>query len=136
MTDDERLAQLENMRVFINQEIRNLKTKIKNAERPKGNHHRLTYSGLFVQTNCLVPFIQTYKDNNGSIYALADHANVSYHTIANILKGKHRWTREEVAESIMLALGLPHEFNNFALVKISRKYRVVDEPPFSHFEEE
>lgn len=136
MTDEERLAQLESMRAFIIQEIRALKDKIKNAERPKGNHHRLTYSGLFVQTDCLVPFIQRYKDDSGSITSLADRASVSNETIYNILKGKNKWTREEVAESIMLALGLPHEFQDFALVRIGRKYEVKPEPPFSHFVEE
>lgn len=136
MTDEERLAQLEGIRTFINHEIRNIKTRMKNAERSKGNHNRLAFSGKFVQTSCLVPFIQTYKDNGGSIPSLADRANIDSQTLYNILKGKRMWTREEVAESIMLALDLPHEFNNFVLVKISRKFAVVDEPPFSHYEEE
>jgi len=134
MNDDERLAHLLGLRTFINQEIEQLKRK--SRERPKGNNNRLAYSGLFVQTSCLVPFIQRYKDEGNSIVALAIRANISDATLYGILNGRNRWTREEIAESIMMALGLPHEFNEFALVRIKRKHEVVSEPPFTHFVEE
>lgn len=136
MNDDERLVHLKNMRVFIDQEIARITKKQKNAKRPSGNHHRLTYSGLFVQTSCLVPFIQSYLNEGKSALSLADAANVSPSTVTNIMKGKNRWTREEVAESIMLALNLPHEYRDFALVRIQRKYQIEVEPPFTHYEEE
>ena len=135
MTDDERLVHLQDLKSFIDSEIRRLKEKRRNSERPKGNHNRLAYSGLFVQTSCLVPFIEAYMAEDNKIEPLARRANVSDATIRGILKGKSTWTREEVAESIMMALDLPHEFNNFALVRVKRKYMAQTEPPFSHFEE-
>lgn len=133
--DDDRLTHLFELRHFIDTEIRRIKQRRQTKNRPKGNHHRLTYSGLFVQTTCLVPFIESHISEGNSIDALARRANVSDTTIRGIIKGKQRWTREEVAESIMLALDLPHEFDDFALVRIKRKYQVVETPPFSHYEE-
>lgn len=137
MTDDERLAHLLELKSFIDNEIRRIKYRRKNQKKDRntGNHHRLSFSGLFVQTSCLVPFIETHIAEGNTIDSLARRATVSDTTIRGILKGKQRWTREEVAEAIMMALDLPHEFNNFALVRIKRKFTVQDEPPFSHFEE-
>lgn len=137
MTPEEEIIYLENHRSYINSRIQKLKNKIKNDKRPKlEKKTRLSYTGLFVQSSCLVPYLKEWINGDNSFSVLAEQAVVSDGVLYNIWNGKSQWTREETAEAILIALGLPHVFNELEKVRIKRSYAQIQEPPQSQYFEE
>lgn len=136
MTPEEEIIYLEGVKEYANSRIKQLKQKVYNDKRPKPQGHKLAYTGLFVQADCLIPYVQKALNSGDTVSAIAERAIVSTTTISNILIRKHQWMREETAESILLAMDLPHIFNKIEKVRINRKYVETASSPESHFYEE
>lgn len=135
MTPEEEIVYLEGVRAYVNSRIKKLKEKQYNDKRPKLGGHRLAFSGLFIQAECLIPYIQKAVDNGDSATAIAERAMVSNTTVSNILIRKHTWMREEIADKILMALDLPHVFNELEKVRLKRKVQIVEPPESQYFEE-
>lgn len=135
MTPDEEIIYLQGVKQYIDSRIQSIKQKQKNSKRPKVGH-KLSYSGLFIQADCMIPYIEDAIKNGDSTTAIAERAVVSGTTVSNILIRKYQWMREEVADSILTALGLPHVFNDIPKVRIKRKVSVVNPVPESQYFEE
>lgn len=135
MTPEEELVYLEGVKSYVNGRIQQLRRKINRSKQPKLAGHKLSYSGLFIQSSCLVPHIEAWIDRGKSIAVLGERANLSDTTIQRIMRGKVQWTREETAEAILIALDLPHVFTLLEKVRIRRKYEIKTEPESRYFEE-
>jgi len=137
MTPEEEIIYLQGVKQYLDSRIQKLKTKIRNDKRPKVGMHRLSYSGLWVQADCLIVHVQKHwLDQDRKLRHLEEKSTLSEGTISKIMNGKTQWCREETAEAILIALGLPHVFNEIEKVRIKRKYVEIPEPPFSHYVEE
>ncbi len=124
MTLDEELEMLTKMRDYINVRIK----QIKWAQKDKPE---LKESYLWVQTSCIAPYLQKFKGQDNGLTRLAEQSGVSYKTLANIRDGKSEWTREDTADKIMMALGLPH----IHLEPVKIKRRVPEPPPTKFYED-
>jgi hypothetical protein len=138
--DKEELEYLLAHRLYISERIDFLRTKIKNSKQPERtlkDATRREYGGWWVATACLAPYVTAWMKEGHSAQALADKVETSSTTIFHIRDGGTEWTRDEIAEAIMLELGLQHVYQNFEKVRIRRKVMPVPvEPPPSHYFEE
>lgn len=137
MTPEEELIYLEGLKEYINTRMKALHNKVSNDKRPRFSGHKLSYNGLYVQSSCLIPFIKREIDSGVSIMALAARATVSDTQIRRILNGQIEWTREEIADKIMVrGLALVNEFNDLERVRLKRKYSEIPKKPESPYFEE
>jgi hypothetical protein len=133
LTPEEEIIYLQDLKAYVNSRILQLQNKMRNDKRPKANHHKLSFSGLWVQASCLVPYIEDWE---GSLGQLEENSGLASGTISKIKKGTTIWTREETAEKILLALDLPHVLANLEKVRIKRQVMEMPKPPESQFYEE
>lgn len=128
MTLDEELDLLIKMRDYANARIKTIRWMKKNNEpkvkEPEANH-------LWVQTDCITPHVDKYLKMGNTIESLAARARVSHNTIKNIRDGLTQWTREDVSDSLMMAMGLPH----VELPAVRIRPRIGDRPPSQYYEE-
>lgn len=133
MTLEEELDELVKMRDFMNNRIKLLRNKIRERSiDPDGFENE---APMFVKTSELSEYVRQVVDDGVSKADIAKAANVSLSTVENIYEDKTRWTMETIAESILIAIGMPHVYTNIELVKRTRKAPVVDRPPSQYFEE-
>lgn len=122
------------MRDYANARIRQIRWN----QRQNRIRHGITASGnksegkhMWVPSDCIAPHIDRYLRMGSTMEALAARANCSHKTIKNIKDGLTKWTREDVADRLMMAMELPHI--ELPVVKI--RPTTVDPPPSQYYEE-
>lgn len=128
MDVDEELQQLIAIRDYANKRIRELrslinmvKPKMPTDEIPDGSYKWVRVSDISKYVN----------DWDGTWTQLALDSGTSTKTISNIRDGLAKWVREDTADRIMMALGLPH-----ISIELHDKRPEIPNPPPSHYYEE
>lgn len=128
MTLDEELELLIKMRDYANSRIRAIRFTQKETQ-PKRDV--VQGNNLWVQTDCITPHVEKHLRMGNTMEALAARAHVSHKTVKNIRDGLTQWTREDVSDSLMMAMGLPH----IELPTVRIRPRIDARPPSQYYEE-
>lgn len=132
MNIDEELEELIRLRDYATKRIRELKsTKRLVANNKQGSSEEYVRKHLWVQTSCITPHVKKELEKGTTLEGLAQRAGVAYRTIANLRDGTNQWTREDIADKVMMAMDLPHIHLEAVTVK-----RGVPEPPPSKYYED
>lgn len=136
MTPDEEIIYLQGMKQYLDRRLQYLRQKQK-QRKVESPGYKLSYSGLWVQSDCIAPLIQEHwLDHGHSLAALEAKANIGTGVLSKITNGKTQWTREEFADKILMALDLPHLFNDLPKARVRRQVMPITEPPKSQYWEE
>jgi len=133
MTLEEELEELARMRDYVNSRIKLIRNRIR--IRDIDPDHFETEVPLFVRTSELSEYVRQAVADGYNKVDIALASNVSLSTVENIYEDKTRWTREVIAEAILIAIGVPHVYANIELVRRTRKAPAPSPPPSQYYEE-
>jgi Helix-turn-helix len=122
-TVQDELRALYQIRALIDERIAFFETQlvVRNVVQKRSNGS--LYPG--VNTEDLKPYIQEWVDQGYTLRTLADKAMISETTLQKIMRGSVQMTRDDTADRILTALGLPNVYNE-----------LVPDPPEGQYYEE
>src|SRR5574339_750453 len=113
MNVEEELDMLLKMRDYANSRIRQIRWMQKNGQpKPTKSSGRF----MWVPSECIAPHIERHLRMGNTIESLAARSQCGHKTITNIKNGLTKWTREDIADRLMMAMELP--YIELPLVKI------------------
>lgn len=108
----EELKELLALQTIIEQRITRLRLRLIAPTVRSGNNQRM------VESRHVRPFITEWIDRGNTLQALADQCVMSDKTLRDIMNHEEKLISERSADKILVALGLPHVYNE-----------IVPEPP-------
>ena len=133
MTLEEELEELVRMRDYVNNRIKLVRNRIR--ERSIDPDDFENDVPMLVRTSELSEHVRQAVADGFSKVDIAVASSVSLSTVENIYEDKTRWTREIIAEAILISIGLPHIYTNISLERRTRKAPVPQPPPSQFYEE-
>ena len=118
------------MRDYANARIRQIRWMQKNNNE-RHNEPKTTGRFMWVPSDCIAPHIERHLRMGNTIESLAARSQCGHKTITNIKNGLTKWTREDIADRLMIAMELPHI--ELPVVKI--RPASIDPPPSQYYEE-